>query len=160
MKNLNKLFGGLLLMLGVLCVSSPAHAVWYKGSPKEVFVSSFTTGPVQVSPAISTNAASASQYMPGAVYQVILSTGASGEFVILVDTTNCTGVTAAMAPGQVPTTGYSSLSPKLFYGSTSADTSITFDPPVRFDQGLCVIDSAGTGSFSVTYELGRGISGK
>jgi hypothetical protein len=163
MKNLNKLFSGLLLMLGALCVSSPAHAVWYKGTPKEVFVSSFTTGPTQITPSVSTttlannpNAA----FMPGALYQVTLSSGAASEFIIIVDTTNCVGITVNQAPGQTPVTGYSSITPRLIYGSTTANTVFTFDPPIRFDQGLCIVDSAQTGQAAVTYELGRGIGGQ
>ena|SRR5579872_2590672 len=160
MKNFNKLFSGLFLALGILCVSSPAHAVWYKGTPKEVFVSSATSNPILITPSISTNTTANGAFMPGVVYQVILSSGASSEFVILVDSTNCTGITAGQNPGTTPTQGYTSLTSHLLYGSTTANTTITFDPPLRFDQGLCFVDSAGTGQAAVTYELGRGVSGQ
>jgi hypothetical protein len=160
MKNLMTKFGGLFLVLGCLMVSSNAHAVWYRGAPKEVFVSSYTTGAVQVTPSVSSSTALAAQYMPGAIYQVILSTGASSEYVVIYDTTNCIGLTATSPTGNTPAQTYQNLGPRFVYGSTSADTVLTFDPPLRFDMGLCVLDSATTGQYSITYELGRGISGQ
>lgn len=160
MKNLNKVFGGLLLALGLLALASPAQAVWYGGSPKEVFVSSYTTGAILVTPVVSSNAVAGAQYMSGVVYQVVLSSGAASEYELLVDTTNCVGVTATLAVGNLPAQGYQMIGPRLLYGSTTANTTITFDPPIRFDQGLCIIDSAVTGQASITYELGRGVSGK
>jgi len=161
MKNLKQVFGSFLLALAFLAFASPVQAGWYKGTPKDVFVSSYTTGALQITPAVSTttlannpNAA----FMPGAVYQVDLSTGASGEFVELFDSTFTITNCALAAGAQIANQNL--VSPRLMYGSTSANTVITFDPPIRFDWGLWMCDSAVTGHAAVTYELGRGVSGQ
>ena len=157
---MKKLLSFTLMAIGLMMVSPQVHAGWYKGSPKEVFISSYTTGSILVTPAVSTNAASGAGYQPGAVYQVNLSSGAASEFELLIDTTNCTGVTAAMVTGNLPASAYQQIGPRFLYGSTTAGTVYTLDPPIRFDQGLCIIDSAVTGSAAITYELGRGLSGQ
>ena len=131
-----------------------------RGAPKEVYVTSQTVTAVLVTPAVSSNTTANAQFMPGAVYQVTLSSGAASEYILMVDTTNCTGITATMAVGNSPTQTYQMIGPRLIYASTTANTTFTFDPPIRFDQGLCVIDSAATGGASITYELGRGLSGQ
>lgn len=156
---MKKLLSCTLMAFVFLMMSNQAHAAWYKGTPKEVFVSSYTTGAIQVNPSISTNTAATAQYAPGAIYQVILSSGASSEFELLVDSANCTGITAGMLTSSL-TAPATFLGPRLLYGSTTANTTVTFDPPLRFDTGLCIIDSAVTGQASITYELGRGISGQ
>jgi hypothetical protein len=163
MKNLTKWFTSLFLGLGLLSLASPAHAGWYKGAPKEIFVSSYTTGAVQISPSVSTNTVILNPnaaFQPGAVYQIQLSSGAASEFMILVDSQGCAGITASMAPGTVPAQTYTTLTPHMLFSSTTANTVYTFDPPIRFDQGLCAIDSAATGQYGVVYELGRGVSGQ
>lgn len=157
---MKKLLSFTLMACGLFLMTHQVNAANFARTPKEVFVSSYTTGAILVTPAVSTNAASGSGYMPGAVYQVNLATGASSEFELLIDTTNCTGVTAAMATGNLPAQGYQQIGPRFMYGSTTAGTVYTIDPPIRFDQGLCIIDSASTGSASITYELGRGLSGQ
>lgn len=153
---MKKLLSFTLLACGLLLMSHKAEAVGSR-SPKEVFVSSYTTGPIQVTPSVSTN--SASQYMPGAIYQVTLSTGASGEYEVLFDSATCQGLTL-ISIGNLPASTYQNLGPKLLYSSTTAGTVYTFDPPIRFDQGLCIFDSAATGQAAITYELGRGLSGQ
>lgn len=155
MKNLKKLFSGILLVMGFSMV---AHAGSLPRSPKEVFVSSYTTGAIPVTPAISTNAVAGAAFMPGAVYEVVLSSGASGEYELLIDTANCIGVTAVMNASSL-TAPANFLAARLLYGSTTANTDIKFDPPLIFENGLCVIDSAVTGQAQITYELGRGLSG-
>lgn len=157
---MKKLLSCTLMVFGLLALSHPAHAGWYKGTPKEVYVSSQSSTAFLITPPVSSNTISSAQYQPGALYQVILGTGAASEYLLLVDTTNCTGVTANLAVGNLPTQGYQMMGPRMIYGSTTANTTITFDPPIRFDQGLCGIDSAATGGASITYELGRGISGQ
>jgi hypothetical protein len=155
---MKKLLSFTLLACGLLLMSHKAEAGIAR-SPKEVWVSSYTTGPMLVTPIVSTNAASASQYSPGAIYQLTLSSGAASEYVVLFDSTSCTNLTATTAQGNLPTTNYQYIG-RFLFGSTTANTVITLDPPIRFDQGLCVIDSAVTGSVMITYELGRGLSGQ
>jgi len=158
---MKKLLSLTLMAFGLLLMASHrAEAVWYRGAPKEVFVSSYTTGGILVTPVMSTNAVATAAFNPGAIYQVVLSTGASGEYELLVDTNTCSGITAILAVGNLPAQTYGMLGPRLFYSSTTAGTTYTFDPPIRFDQGLCIIDSAATGQASITYELGRGVSGQ
>ena len=88
---------------------------------------------------------------PGAVYQVVMATGTASEYVILVDSASVTGVVA--------TSNSKAITPRLFYGSTTASTVITFDPPIVFRNGLVVAPLANTGQLSVSYETGRSIGG-
>lgn len=155
---MKKLLNVSLLALVCFLVSSQAHAGALPRSPKEVFVSSYTTGAVQVTPIISSNAATSAAFMPGAVYQVLLGTGAASEFVVLVDTINCFGITATMNSSGL-TLPANFLGPKLIFSSTTAATDYKFDPPLVFENGLCVVDSAVTGQYGITYELGRGLQG-
>lgn len=157
---MKKLLSFTLMAFGLLLMPSKAHAGWYKGAPKEVFVTPYSTLGSTVTPTVSTNTPIAAQYMPGVVYQVVLSSGAASEYIVLYDSTNCTGLTTTTAVGNLPAQTYQNLGPRIFYVSTTSNTVVTFDPPIRFDQGLCVIDSAITGQASITYELGRGISGQ
>jgi hypothetical protein len=154
---MKKLLSLTLMAFGLLLMSRQAEASWYRGTAKDIFVSSYTTGSFLVTPAISTNSATAAQYMPGVIYQIVLSTGAASEYVILIDSGNCTNLGSTVV-GSTGTT-YLALTPRIMYGSTTTITSLVFDPPIRFDTGLCAIDSAATGQFAITYELGRGISG-
>ena len=88
---------------------------------------------------------------PGAVYQVTLSTGASTEFVILVDSGSATGVVAAQTTKLI--------APRIVYSSATQNTVVNFDPPLLYVNGLVVIGSAATGQAAVTYESGRAIGG-
>ena len=151
MKTMNRIFVVLLMAFVWMGCASKAQAASYARSPKAVFVSSSTTGSIQVTPAVSTNAVAAAAYMPGAVYQVELSTGAASEYVVLFDSANCTGLSAVVATDAITT--------HLVFTSTTTNTEFKFDPPLLFEHGLCVIDSAATGAYSITYELGRGLSG-
>src|ERR1017187_7155289 len=117
---MKKLLSFTLMAVGLLMMTSHrAEAAWYKGSPKEVFVSSYTTGAILVTPVVSSLTVSTAQYMPGAVYQVILSSGAASEYEVLYDTTNCAGLTATTVVGNLPAQGYQNIGPRLLYGSTT-----------------------------------------
>ena len=84
---MKKLLSLTLMAVGLLMLTSHrAEAVWYKGTPKEVYVSSQTTTAFLITPAVSTNTTANAQYMPGVLYQVILSSGAASEYIQLVDT--------------------------------------------------------------------------
>jgi len=155
MKNFNRLFSGLLLAFGLMtCLSLNSKASVVARMPKEVFVSTYTTGLVQITPAVSTPIAN-NAFQPGAVYQVVLSSGASGEYYQLYDSTGSVGITCASGGG--PNQLF--LGTHLFFSSTSANTVFTFDPPIIFHNGLTGCDSASTGQAAITYELGRGLSG-
>jgi len=151
MKYIKSIFAGLLMASAVIMFS---HAASLPRSPKMTFVTPYSTAGSSV--AIAAVAASSSPVtLPGAIYQVTLSSGASSEYIVLVDTNTCTGVTL-QGPYTAPTKYVVS---KLLYSSTTANTNFAFDPPLMFDLGLCVFDSASTGQASITYELGRGING-
>lgn len=151
---MKKLLSSILIAFGFLLLTNQAHAGTVGRSPKDVFVSSYTTGAFLISPAISTNAVGTAAYQPGAVYEVNLASGAASEFEVMFDSGNCQNITAALNAGQA-----TMLGTRLFYSSTTANTTFVFDPPLAFQNGLCVIDSAVTGSAAITYELGRGVSG-
>lgn len=153
---MKKLLSLSLMALGVLCLTRQAEASVVARMPKEVFVSTYTTGLVQVTPSVSSLAVTAAQYQPGAVYQVIQASGAASEYFAMYDSSS----TASIVCGQAPPSPLQQLGPRLLFGSTTAETITTFDPPLIFHNGLVVCDSAVTGSASVTYELGRGLSGQ
>jgi hypothetical protein len=150
MKNFTKLFGGILLAFVMASVSQAASL---PRTPKETFVTPFSVAGSSVS--ASTWTAVDSRQFPGAVYQVVLSTGASGEYIVMFDSNVCTG----LGPTTVPTAPAQQVGPRLLFGSTSANSSTPFDPPLMFHNGLCVFDSAATGQASITWEPGRGLSG-
>lgn len=155
MKTFNRVFVGLLIGFGLMALASlESGASVVARSPKDVFVSSYTAGAILITPVSTTTVNGIVQTAPGAVYQVILSSGASSEFELLTDTTNCVGVTAGANNQSIQ------IGPKLFYSSTSANSVYTFDPPILFFNGLCIIDSAATGQAAITYELGRGLTGQ
>lgn len=144
---MNKYFFGLFAVLGLALAAavSPAQATVGVRSPKAVY---------QNTPLTATTAVIISSG-PTAVYQVVQSTGASGEFITLCDTASVTGVTS-----QVNNTANSVCKVHLMYGSTTANTVTTFDPPLMFFNGLAMIGSATTGQAMVTYEVGRALTGQ
>jgi hypothetical protein len=154
-KNLNKLIVGLFFGVGVLVMAKLSTAASVAIAPKENYVLSQTTAVTLVTPAVSTNAVTNASYMPGAVYEVDLASGAASEFIVMYDSANTTGITCG-AGGNVS----SQIGARLFYGSTTANTLTRLDPPLVFHNGLVVCDSAVTGQAAITYELGRGLSGQ
>lgn len=84
-----------------------------------------------------------------AVYSVVMSTGAAGEFIALFDTSAVGGITS----GNTSVVG--GFKTRLYYSSTTANTTINFDPPLQFNSGLIVAPSAVTGQSLFTYEKGR-----
>jgi len=147
----------LFLAVGLLCLSHAAFAGALPRSPKQTFVTSYVTTGSSV--AISSLAGSSSTVLiPGAIYQVNLTSGAASEYIVMYDTNTCTGLSATFS-GQ-PTLPAKQLGARLFYGSTTANTNFAFDPPMLFENGVCVFDSSGAGQAAITYEIGRGINGQ
>jgi hypothetical protein len=122
----------------------PSHAVGIAVAPKADYILNFTA------------TASTITVSPGAIYEVTMTTGASGEFIAFYDTVTTSGGTA-ITTGQ--DNGHN-LKIKLFYGSTTANTQWRFDPPLLFTNGMQLIDSTGAGAATVSYEEGRGLSGQ
>ncbi len=151
MKTLMK---GIVLAVVFLGLSHTAQAAGLPRSAKETFVTPYSVGGSTVTG--STFSASTTNF-PGAVYQVVLSSGAASEYIVMFDSNSCGGLSATTLSFTAPT---KQVGPRLLYGSTTANTSTAFDPPLVFFNGLCVFDSAVTGQASITYEEGRGISGQ
>ena len=158
MKTLNKVVGGLLLAFGltaVVCVNSRASVV--ARAPKHVYTLNYTTVISSVTPFTVAQATTTLQPQPGAIYQLNLSTGASGDYLIFFDT-------IPFSAGALTATGTANnvyqLGPRFYYGSTTANTQITFDPPLEFYNGLMVINSSTAEQAGISYEVGRGLSGQ
>jgi hypothetical protein len=77
------------------------------------------------------------------VYQVVLSTGASTEYVALHD--------AASSAALSNTT----LKTRVVYSSTTQNTVVTFDPPLQFNRGVYAVPSAATGQALIIFGKGR-----
>ncbi len=159
MKNMNKLFVGLLLAFGLLAVRAEASVG--ERSPQTAISFGYTSAISSVTAFTVTESTTVSPFImrkPGAVYQMVLSTAASGEYCILYDTTTATGLTTPAA--SVGASNYTAqLGPRIFFGSTSQNTVLTFDPPIIFFNGLMVGCSTTSAGGSITYSLGRGLSG-
>lgn len=94
---------------------------------------------------------------PGALYAVLLGTGASNEFLAVFDSATITGLTTSSSVAQI--------GPHWFEGNPAAAVSwssnslYNFDPPIEFLNGLMFGNSAATGQGCVEFEQGRGLSG-
>lgn len=132
---MKKLMGLFLLSLGFLLLSSSSEAAGATRGAKGGYALNYTT---TVS-TISTSAA--------VLYQVVMSSGAASEYVALFD--------ASTAGTKAAGTVDSSLKGRLFYSSATANTVISFDPPMQFTKGLIVGPSANTGASLFIWEPGR-----
>lgn len=163
MKNFNKLFGSLLLAFVVMGLAS-IHSGAASGvrSPKKSYLYAYSTAISSITPFTVVESTSGI-FKSGAVYQLNLSTGATGDYFVLYDT-NAANASALSTPCSAAalTNCMYQLGPRFFYQSTGTvtSTSITFDPPLYFENGLMIWGSAANEEVSVTYELGRGLSGQ
>lgn len=132
---MNKLILGLFGLFLMCAVNSEAASA--RGGAKGNFALNYTT---TVSTVVSNS--------PVAVYQVILSSGASGDFVALFDVATVTSQTAQTT---------ANLKTRCIYGSTSQNTFCTYDPPLQFNNGLIVAGSAAGNNALIVYERGRPI---
>lgn len=133
----------LLLSIGLfglflLCGTSAQAAGPTRGAKASVALSYTTT--------VSTVSARG----PAVLYSVILSTGASGEFVALFDSATVNG----LASGTL-----TNMKTRCVYASTSANTQCNFDPPLQFVNGIMAAPSAATGQALIVYEIGRIVNG-
>jgi len=137
MKKENFICSALVFVFGIclLGLVSKSEATTASISPKPGYALNYTT-------TVSTVAVG-----PCSVYRVMLATGAAGEYVAFFDSATVQGLNS--------TTINSTLKTRLFFGSTTATTSIVFDPPLEFYNGLMVGDSASTGQSVIQYDLGR-----
>jgi hypothetical protein len=137
---MKKLLFSLVVLLGIGMVATRADAA----NP---------TRGAKTSTAItySTTISSVSVPGPAVVYSVILSSGASGEYLALFDTASTGVITAPVSS--------SALKTRVLYSSTSANTVVNFDPPLQFNLGLAAAGSALTGQALIVWEKGRVTNG-
>lgn len=130
---MKKIIFGLFALLAISAVNAEA-ASGVRGA-KGSFALNYTT---TVSTVIARS--------PAAVYAVVLSTGAAGEFVALWDAATVTG-------GQNAQT-LTNLKTRCQF-SASSNTFCNYDPPLQFINGVIVAESAAAGQALVIYEPGR-----
>lgn len=100
----------------------------------------------------STTVSSVSVSGPATVYQVVLSTGTQAtDYVALFDS----ATSGAIAGATVST----NLKARIYVTTTTANTVVTFDPPLQFNNGIVAANSTSTMWSLITYERGRVTSG-
>lgn len=151
---LKKLLGLTFAALAFFCVASRSEAASYARSPKEIKNIGYSTAITSVT--VNTITTSTSS-IPGAVYDVYLGTGTAGDFCVLYDTNIATNLTVPVAGTMSNLTNQ--LGPRLFFGSTTAETTIAFDPPIRFFAGLYTACTSANDSAAIEFETGSGLSG-
>jgi hypothetical protein len=161
MKTLEKVLGSLILSIGFLALmviwSGSASASVGVRAPKRVFTFGFTNAVSSVT--TFTQFESTSGFSKaGAVYQVILGTGASTDYLVLLDSNTGVGYAAAGAgPGIGLLVGQ--IGPRLYFSSATQNSSFVFDPPLLFTNGLMAIMSSAVDTAGISWEEGRGLSG-
>lgn len=165
-KSFNKLFFVLAAAFTCMAIRSVYGASGVIG-PKKVYTLAYTTTVTTITPTISSfGVVAAAQYAPGAVYQIIQGTTNAGglgvEYFMLYDssfTQNVAGNTITCGAYTGLPTGVTALTPRMVY-TTSFTVVTRFDPPLLFTNGLVGCNSAVADAVSISYELGRGLSGQ
>lgn len=125
-----------LFALGlVMSLFGMAHASANRGGKAMVSATQATTGVI-----ISSG--------PAVLYSVIMGTGAVTDFVTIFDT----NTTAALTSGSQLTGNFRM---RAYPTSATANTQITFDPPLQFKTGIYVIPGTALGTAVFTWEPGR-----
>lgn len=121
---------GFVALLGSLVYAAPGVR---GGKP---FVSTFgSTSAIMVSSG------------PTTVYSVTLATGAVTDFVVLLDSGSTNGVTSLLQSSG----GYKM---RVVAASATANTSIVFDPPLLFHNGVVAINATNVMTSAIAYEKG------
>lgn len=155
---MKKLLSLTLLAFG-LAMSRAEASVAARG-PKDNVNIGYSTAISSITPFTVLESTTTSPFViqkPGAVYQVILGTGVAQDFCVMYDTSTAVGLTPPSLNGANYT---AQLGPRMMYSSTTNNSVITFDPPLVFYNGLMVGCSALQSGGSITYEMGRGLSGQ
>lgn len=128
-----------LVSLGIVFLCSVAYAASSVRGGK-AYVSTYGS----TSPVIVTKT-------PGVVYSVTLGTGAVTDYVVLLDSANATAATAASQAG-----GYKL---RVHAASATQNTTVVFDPPLQFVNGITAVNATGVMTSVISYESGRVTSG-
>jgi len=81
------------------------------------------------------------------IYGVVMSTGATGDFVALFDTTTAAGISSGVQSSVLKT--------RCMAGSASVTTMCLYDPPLQFSQGGMAVLSTANDAALIVYEPGR-----
>jgi hypothetical protein len=153
MKYFNRIFVGLALSFALVAfVNTLGMSTNAARQAKASFTTPYSLSPSSVTTFTVLESTPAVIKKPGAVYAVIMSTGALGEFLIMFDSNSASGITSTLRTPNV-----TQLGPPIFYAGVSSNTVVVFDPPLKFNNGLMVIDSAITGQGTIIWEEGQGI---
>jgi hypothetical protein len=155
---MKKLISCALLALGVFCLTTRSEAASAARGAKEIKAVGYQTNVSSIT-TLSVLQSTSGVLMPGVVYQVTTSTGASGDFCLMYDSNTGVGF-AALGVATGSSNVASQLGPRLILGSTSASTVYTFDPPIIFYNGLMTQCSSAADGLAVTYEIGRNLGGQ
>lgn len=135
---MKKLISFSVVVLGLFVLCSNADAASPARGAKGSMTVNYTT-------TVSSPAATGG---PLVIYSVIMSTGATGDYVALFDTSSVAGITAALT-----TTGV--LKTRCMAGSTITTTMCNYDPPLQFNLGLAAVLSTAADQATIVYERGR-----
>lgn len=84
---------------------------------------------------------------PAVLYAVTIATGAVTDFVTIFDSNSVVGLTSAQMGGN--------FRMRLYPSSTTQNTSIVFDPPIQFRNGIIAIPGTALTNYLFVYEQGR-----
>jgi len=134
---MNKLIGAFLLVAGMLFLSSSSEAAGAARGAKAYTAVNYTA-------TVSTITIG-----PAALYAVLLSSGASPtEYLTVFD------ASSTVTPNTLTATNHT-FKLKVWYTSSSANTSYYLDPPLQFTNGIIVAPQAATGAATLIWERGR-----
>lgn len=134
---MKKLISFAVVVLGILLLSGKSEAASAARGAKGSVTVNYTT-------AVST----VSLAQPAVVYSVYMSTGATGDFIALFDTSSAAGITSS-----VQTTGV--FKTRCYAGSTITATRCDYDPPLQFNLGVMAVLSTASDQALIVTEKGR-----
>lgn len=131
---MNKLIGFFFVVGALFVMAQPSQAASARGGAKPTVAITYVTNVVGISSG------------PATLYSVYMSTGAVGDFIALFDSNSIVGLSA---------TSTTNLKTRVFaVSSTTLNTSMIFDPPLIFKNGLIATQSSGVDQSLIVYEKG------
>lgn len=126
-----------VLLLGVVWAGTSEAAGPTRGAKGSYMLSYATT--------VSSPTATAGPFV---VYGVVVSTGASGDYVALFDSSTVTGLTFNSTTAGV-------FKGRCYASTTTAATFCNYDPPLQFNLGLQAALSTANDHALIIFERGR-----